>query len=138
MGHLMKLRLLMVGGLLLAACGDEPVPAADPTLTNVQTLVFAPSCNFSSCHGGPAPQAGLNLTGMTHGVLVNVPSTEKPSAMRVVPGNPDASFLMDKLLNRNLPTSTTANWTSMPPSDTLDAERLELVRAWISGGAPNN
>lgn len=123
--------------LLGAACGpSEPVKPA--TLTRVQTEVFAISCVTSACHPATTPQKGLNLTGATHARLVGVPSVEKPSMKLVEAGSPDNSYLMDKLLNRNIPTSTVENITDMPPGFRLEQERLDLVKDWIAGGALDN
>jgi hypothetical protein len=120
----------------LAACGgDEAKTPA--TLTNVEAMVFTPSCSLSSsCHTGASPAGGLNLDANTHGALI-ADSTEVPGKKRVAPGNPDASYLMDKLLNRNLPSQGPNGeiYTSMPPGVTLEADLIDLVRRWIQAGA---
>ena len=126
---------IAAGALLslgLAGCGGEPPGAAQ-----VEQQVFTVSCVFSSCHSGPAPRAGLDLTAATRAALVDVASTERPSKALVAPGDPDASFLLDKLLDRDLPQApaTDPAWTSMPPGMPLEAERIDLVRRWIEGGA---
>lgn len=131
--------------VLLVACGGEPdpppPPPVDPTLTNVQNRVLSLSCSLSgSCHKGASAAGQLNLeTGMSHAQLMRA-STEVTTKMLVVAGQPDASYLMDKLLNRNLPTSPNPQdpWTSMPPGVLLEADRLELIRAWIAAGAKND
>ena len=121
--------LTLLSGLW--SCGE------DPTLAEVNTQVFSVSCVFSSCHSGPTPRAGLNLTSEVYQALVGVPSTEKPSAMRVVAGAPDASFLLDKLLGRNLPQgpANEPEWTAMPPDGRLEDQRIDLIRDWIEAGA---
>jgi hypothetical protein len=133
-GHVKPIVIVIVI-VFVAACGGEPTG----TLNEIQTRVFTPSCTFSACHQGSAPAGGLDLTAMTHSRLVGVPSTEKPTAMRVAAGAPDTSYVMDKLLNRNLPMAPAGEvWTSMPPGGTLEADRMELIRSWIAAGAAND
>jgi hypothetical protein len=131
-------RRALSSSILLAwasvACGE---PA---TLTRVQSEVFALSCNFAACHGGASPQKGLGLEGATYRVLVGVPAAEKPGAALVEAGEPDRSYLLDKLLGRDLPAPPMGErWEPMPPpAGGLDPERVELVRAWIDGGAADD
>lgn len=125
--------------LALAACGGEDTPAVQPTLTNVQAQIFDVSCTFSACHAGAAAQAGLDLTGPVHAKLLRA-STEDPARQLVVAGSPDTSFLMDKVLGRNLPTTPVGQTMStiMPPGSMLEAERIALLRAWIAAGAQDD
>lgn len=113
-------------------CGEDPA-----TLTRVETEVFSFSCTFSACHNGPAPKAGLSLVAPTHAKLVGVLSTEKPTHALIAPGDPDASFLLDKLLGRELPTAPQGDqpWVQMPPGLPLEDDRIDLVRRWIAAGA---
>ncbi|MFO0726147.1 MAG: hypothetical protein U1E65_20355 [Myxococcota bacterium] len=124
----------LLGAVLLNAIACGP----SPTLTRVEDEVFKPSCTFSACHSAMTPQKGLDLTGKTHAKLVGVVALEKPSMKLVEAGNPDASYVMDKLLKRNIPTSTVEAITEMPPGLLLEQERLTLVKDWISAGALDN
>lgn len=125
-------RGLLASLALMSGCGSAP------QLAEVQTEVFTVSCTFSSCHSGPAPRAGLDLTAVTRARLVDMAATERPDKPLVAAGDPDGSFLLDKLLDRDLPSApaTEPEWTSMPPGMPLEAERLDLVRQWIDAGAP--
>jgi len=94
--------------------------AAAPTLTQIQTTIFTPSC--ISCHDAGG-SAGLNLTaGSAYANLVNVPATTLPGN-RVVPGNPGASALVTQLANGHR---------------SVSAANQALISAWISAGALNN
>lgn len=124
--------------LLLLACTSAPkgdtgdTPA--PTLTEVQTELLTPSCAFSTCHGnGGGGAADLDLSdGRSHAELVNVESTDAPGEILVVPGDPDASYLVKKCT----PGATGIVGEPMPDgSDGLDEERLAMLRAWIAAGA---
>src|SRR5262245_35302059 len=114
-----------------AACG--PDETTEPTFANVQTRVFDLSCTFSSCHSGPSSAGGMNLMMNACANIVNVPSQQNASLMRVKPSDPDASYLMRALLGMGEGASTL-----MPEGAMLEQERLDLVKAWIEAGAPCN
>ncbi|MFN7142154.1 MAG: hypothetical protein ACK4YP_00135, partial [Myxococcota bacterium] len=88
--------------LLLIACTSAPKgdtgDAPAPTLTQVQAEILTPSCAFSTCHGGGGGGAAdLDLSdGRSHAELVGVESTDAPGEILVVPGDPDASYLVKK------------------------------------------
>ena len=128
--------------LALAGCagnGDgldengQPIPIAPPANTDfeeIQATIFTPIC--TNCHiGANAPQ-GLRLDeANSYAMLVNVASAEVPALMRVNPGNPDASYLVQKLQGNN------AVGARMPfGGPYLPQEQIDLVRQWISAGAP--
>lgn len=65
-------------------------------------------------------------------MLVNAPSVEVPSLMRVQPGNPDASYLIQKL------EGTAAVGGRMPlNAPPLPQATIDVIRQWITDGAPN-
>jgi hypothetical protein len=84
---------------------------------------------------GRAPEGGLRLdASVAYGQIVNVPSTGKPSAVRVVPGNPDGSYLIQKLEGR-----ADIAGSRMPfGGPFLQQSDVDVIRAWIAQGAPNN
>lgn len=92
---------------------------------------------MSSCHGGST--GGLNLqNGNSFSQLVNIASnndgTHTPPFRRVLPGKPDSSFLIIKLTN---PNSQQGNL--MPQvGGALSTEKINVIRQWISNGAPND
>jgi hypothetical protein len=107
------------------------------TFATLVRKVFTPSCATFSCHG--VNQAGglqllpesayANLVG----VLATNPAARGAGVLRVLPGDPDASFLVRKLMGTLGP----LEGDSMPRVGTrLPAAQLELVRRWIAAGAP--
>jgi len=64
--------------------------------------------------------------------LVNVPTD--CGRVRVVPGSPSTSYLINKLTGVNICTGTQmpARGTSLPSS------QIDLIRSWICQGAPRN
>src|SRR5687768_8059229 len=97
---------LMIG---VAACDEKlsdltgPTPNLQPTLTSIQREIFETTDSSgraacTSCHapiGGRGAPVGLNLTsGAAHASLVGVASVTKPGTVRVIPGDPDNSYLV--------------------------------------------
>lgn len=110
------------------------VVGIQPTLQSIQDNLFTPTC--SGCHTGPSGgnlPAGLDLTSvaMSFADLVNVASSQVPALDRVTPNDPDNSYLIQKL------EGTAAVGGRMPAfSPPLDQATIEVIRDWISNGAP--
>jgi cytochrome c len=125
---------LLFAGLGGAACGGgddgEPIP---PHLSTIESEIFARNCTFSSCHGATSPNEGMSLVAPTYATLVGVASSEAPDLVRIAPGDPDASYLLQKI------TSTAPrDGVRMPPDQPLPSNKVEAIRAWIAAGAPND
>ncbi len=103
-----------------------------PTFQSIQALVLTPVC--TGCHAGAAAPLGLRLDeGASYALLVNAPSVEVPALMRVQPGNPDASYLIQKL------EGTAAVGARMPlNAPPLPQSTIDVIRQWIVDGAPNS
>ncbi len=106
-----------------------PTPA---TLAEVQAQIFTPTCAVAGCHTGSVPRGGLNLSdGQSFGNLVGVAAVGNPSAVRVVVGNPDQSYLVQKLEG-----AAGIVGSQMPfGADPLSPAQIGLVRSWITAGA---
>jgi hypothetical protein len=100
--------------------------------------IFTANCALSGCHAGAAPQLGQNLSpGNAYASIVNVPSQEVPTLDRIEPGAPDASYLINKI--EGTAASVGGVDTRMPLGQgALPAADIDLIRAWIAAGAPNN
>ena len=139
-----------LGALCIAACagngqgldanGRPLVPGGSPSMAlsadfeSLQENIFTPIC--SVCHvGGSAPQ-GLRLDAAnSYNLLVGVPSTEVPSILRVKPGDPDNSYIIQKLeghaaVGKQMPFGCP---TSQP---CLTTATIAFIRQWITNGAP--
>jgi hypothetical protein len=103
-----------------------------PTFQSIQDHVFTPIC--TACHAGASAPLGLRLdAGAAYALLVNASSVESPSQFRVQPGNPDASYLIQKL------EGTAAVGGRMPLGGTpLPPETIAVIRQWITNGATND
>ncbi len=106
-----------------------------PTLTQLQADIFTPIC--STCHTGTGASlpGSQNLTaGHSYASLVNVTSLEVPSMKRIVPGDPDNSYLVLKIQG-----SPGIVGVQMPASGgPLTQAQIDEVRAWVAAGALNN
>ena len=101
-----------------------------PTLASIQAMVFEPRC--VAHHGGQATQAGLDLSeGMSHGNLVNVPSTQAALDL-VEPGDAENSYLIHKIEGR----AGIVGGAMPPVGDPLTADEIMAIRDWINAGAP--
>jgi len=103
-----------------------------PTLASIQVNVFSAYCEV--CHRGAAAPQGLQLEpGLSGGNLINVHSPQDPTLMliRVIPGNPDASFLIQKLEG----TQTLGDRMPLGGPPYLPQSTIDVVRQWIQDGA---
>ena len=106
-----------------------------PTLTSIQADVFSPIC--TQCHFGNAPAGSLNLElGQARANLVGVKRPFDPE-IRVVAGNADGSFLIDKLEGNNLGGARGDRMPLTGPSY-LQQDVIDVVRDWINAGALDN
>ena len=72
--------------------------------------------------------------GAAHSSLVGVTSPAKPGAIRVIPGDPENSYLIHKLEGR-----PGIVGTPMPRGNALlSAGQILVIRRWIELGAPND
>jgi hypothetical protein len=142
---------VVVASLVIAACagsgegldangrplvpGDSgSLPPLSADLDSIQANIFTPIC--SVCHvGGGAPE-GLRLDAAdSFNLLVGMPSTEVPSLLRVKPGDPDNSYIIQKLeghaaVGAQMPDGCP---TSQP---CLTTSTIAFIRQWITNGAP--
>jgi hypothetical protein len=109
-----------------------PVAGLAPTLDSIQTNVFSVNCAIPGCHGGGTVQFGLRLDpGFSYGNLVNVASPRDSNLVRVIPGNPNASFIIQKLEGTQTLGDRMPDFGPYLPQSTID-----VIRLWIANGAP--
>ena len=104
-----------------------------PTLDDIQASVFTPTC--AGCHSGPTGNtlpSGMDLSSAdaSFAALVGVSSIQQPAILRVAAGDPDNSYLIQKL------EGTAATGQRMPAGGPfLDQAVVDDIRQWISDGA---
>jgi hypothetical protein len=122
-----------------------PTPNLTPTFSSIQRDIFSATDSTgrlacSQCHtdqGGRIPPAGMVLTeGRAYDFLVGRPSAFKPGAIRVIPGDPDNSYLVQKLegapgiVGLRMPLNTAGRY--------LTPGQIAVIRRWIELGARND
>jgi hypothetical protein len=97
---------------------------------SIQDNVFTPIC--TQCHIGASAPQGLQLdSAHSYALLVGVPSNEKPSVLRVKPGDPDNSYMLQKLEG-----APGIAGGQMPlGQQPLPQATLAAIRQWIANGA---
>lgn len=106
--------------------GGGPLTA---DFASIQEHVFTPIC--TACHAGANAPQGLRLdSANSYDLLVGIPSNEASSVQRVKPGDPDHSYLIQKLEGR---ASVGARMPFGGPY--LDQATIDVIRQWITDGA---
>ncbi|HTB90591.1 MAG TPA: hypothetical protein VK743_21665 [Steroidobacteraceae bacterium] len=135
---------------LLAACagsgegldanGNPIVPGTSTSsplsadFESIQENIFTPIC--SVCHAGGSAPEGLRLDAAnSYNLLVGVPSTEVPSLMRVKPGDPANSYIIQKLqgiaaVGKQMPDGCPTSQPCLTPT------QIGFIQQWIMNGAP--
>ncbi len=106
-----------------------PPPPVVSLFNEIQSTVFSPIC--AECHGAGFASAGLNLEeDSSFAAIVGVPSTQVSSLSRIEPGDPDNSYLVQKI------EGTAAVGGRMPlGGPRLPQDRIDLIRQWVTDGA---
>lgn len=127
--------------------GNRTEPGAETTFTTLVSLrsdieipIYANKCAIANCHAGAGALFGLNLSlGWSYDKTVNVPGESyaalETGALRIVPGDPDASHLVTRI------SAASDSPIVMPPvtqGDFLSQGEIDTIRAWITQGAINN
>ncbi len=135
--------------LTSAGCDEKlssvtgPTPDLAVSFSSIQRTIFnvADSSGRLGCIGchtdqGRNPLGGLVLLdGRAYDALVGRASTGRPGAIRVIPGDPDNSYLVRKLEG-----ASDINGQRMPRGNGpfLTEGQMLVIRRWIREGAPNN
>ena len=100
-----------------------------PNFDSIQANIFEPLCEH--CHSGANAPVGLRLDAAnSYALLVGVASGERPNILRVAPGDPNNSYLIQKLegtagVGERMP----AGLPAVPQAD------INIIRQWITDGA---
>jgi hypothetical protein len=139
--------LLGMACLTLIGCDEKlsnvagPTPNLEPTFASIQRDIFQASDSLgrtpcTNCHTstGRAPAGGFDLsTSVAYDQLVNAPVRQKPGSIRVIPGDPDNSYLIQKLEGKPAIVGRQMPFTGPP---FLTDGQIKIIRRWIATGAP--
>ena len=135
--------VLTVLGLAVACGGDDGTSPENgngnnpPTLSGDVQPILTANCT-TGCHGGAQPILGQNLSeGQTIASTVNVASSELPTMDRIEPGEPDNSYLVNKIQGTQASVGGIGERMTLN-RDALTQEQIDIVRAWIADGAKDN
>jgi mono/diheme cytochrome c family protein len=110
--------------LVLAPGGETNEPVEAVSFTNDVQPIFNGTC--TNCHGG---SGGVSLT--SYAALMNSVGNNYGENV-VVPGNADASGLVDKI------EPNPQHGNRMPTGGALSPVEIQTIRTWINEGALNN
>jgi hypothetical protein len=147
--------MLLLAAIAATACGSSPAGKPDGgaacvnpataqegsigTIASVASLVSR-TCATAGCHDRIQHEHGMDLStaDLIYGNWVNKKGLDHCSnqpMVRVVPGDPDASFVMTKVRATGV---LCGLGDRMPPAPAamLTACEIEIIRSWIAAGAP--
>ena len=145
-----RIVMLLTAAAVCTSCDEGlstiagPTPNLAPTFSTIQRDIFEASDSSGrslcvTCHtnvGGRVPAVGLNLLhDVAYDQLVNVSSTQRPGVLRVAPGNPDGSYLIQKLEGHSSIVGLRMPRNGPPY---LTAGQITIIRRWIELGAPRD
>jgi hypothetical protein len=139
--HTLFLELRNNDGTPLSPRVIRQVTFATPTIHFSQDVlrVFTnnggKTCAQAGCHSGPNAQMGQNLEAANaYANIVNVASSEKPSVLRIKPGDGDNSYLYQKITG-----ASGIIGSQMPlAGGALAQADIDKIELWIDQGAANN
>ena len=146
--HMLAAGLLLVLGAASAGCDEKledltgPTPNLQPTLSSIQREIFDTTDSAgrqacTNCHTsvGRNPSGLMDLRpGAAYNSLVGVTSPAKAGAVRVIPGDPENSYIIQKLEGR-----ADIVGTRMPRGNSFLTEgQLLVIKRWIQLGARND
>ena len=140
--------LVVLAAMLMMGCDEKlsdvtgPTPNLEPTFSSIQQNIFEASDSSgrlacTQCHNAIGSLfTGLNLThAVAYTNLVNVAVREKAGATRVIPGDPENSYLVHKLQGRQGIVGGRMPLNS--PAYLTDGQIL-VIKRWIELGAKND
>ena len=121
-----------------------PSPNLQPTFSSIQGEIFETTdasgrAACTQCHsdaGGRNPSGGLNLRhDLAYATLVGIASRGKPGAVRVIAGDPDHSYVVQKLEGAPGIVGERMPRTGGPY---LTEGQISIIKRWIETGARND
>lgn len=127
------------------ASGADTAPApctVEPTLSSLKANYFKSSCVFSGCHDKRSAEGELDLSAddlhaQLVGVGVNDENAGPRGKIRIVAGDPDASFMVQKV--EGTMARDEGTWMPDGTDEAVDPTcRIAKLREWIAAGALDN
>lgn len=149
----LRMVLLAAACTGFAACDEKlstlagPTPNLEPTFASIQRDIFEATdsaggagtraaCTQCHTNTGRNPSGGMNLNhDVAYDQIVNAAVRGKPGAVRVVPGDPNNSYLIQKLEGAASIAGRRMPFTGPP---FLTDGQILIIRRWIAIGAPRS
>ena len=126
------------------SCTPQVDPASISFANNIQPL-FNTSCALGGCHDAATAIQGLNLSvGASYKAIVNRRSTEQANLKLIQPGNPDTSYLIQKIeatpgiAGVPMPQGCPGSGVGLNGAPCLSADQMQMFRTWVLACAPKN
>ena len=140
------LLVVLASAAVFGACDESlssiagPTPNLQPTFASIQREIFdsAGPTNCTSCHNQRSAfvNGSLDLQAdASYTALVNVASRNKRGAIRVIPGDPENSYLIHKIEGR--PGIFGFRMPDDGPPFLSDGQ-IVIIKRWIQLGARND
>ena len=142
--------VLFACAALIGACDEKlsdiagPSPNLQPTFSSIQREIFETTDTSGraaciQCHtnaGGRTPSGGMNLShDVAYATLVGVAGRGKQGVVRVIPGDPDHSYIVQKLEGAPGIVGERMPRTGGPY---LTEGQISIIKRWIEIGANND
>lgn len=123
--------IILILLFLSLSCKKEPKEKLGPTFSSISKNIFIDKCSLYTCHSSAFFDKSGNLDLSDKNAyfnLVNIPSSTYPKIIRILPGKPDESLLMQRLEGKII--------ISVPlERRCVTKEEIEIIREWIKNGA---
>lgn len=110
--------------------------AGDPvSLSGDVQVIYDRYCAYPGCHAAELPAENLDLSpGSSHAATVGVDATQcSPARLLVAAGDPDASYLIDKIVGQDM-----CSGVPMPRTGNVNSVDVQIISDWIAEGAADN
>lgn len=130
------------GAATSGGSGADPHAGHGAPLACLTTFIPA-KCATSGCHDDQSRAYGMDLS-TGESILAawvdrnGLDNCKNQLVPRVVPGEPDASFVYRKITSQLACVGDVSQAMPPPPASPLSAAEVEIVRAWIAAGAPRD
>jgi hypothetical protein len=139
----------------LCACSDDANEEAVSLRRDVMPILQSHGCAASYCHSDPndarVHHTDFRTPDSTYESLLNEQyfnhcaegsnepiHTPLPENFRVTPGNPEESFLVEKLRDTRESCGIFYGRMPPPPAAPVPAAEIDVIERWILEGAQNN
>ena len=144
-------KFFLIAGVGVAACRSraarrDPAPPAGSFYADIEPVLARYCASAEGCHGErPTHSVSIDLRpGRAYAALVSAPAKIRAGVVRVAPGAPDKSFLLDKLtgalaFGEGKPMPLDPDTGAPPETSPLPNGFVDrTLRAWIVRGAPED